>query len=384
MTPRSPRVALIGHAFMGRAHALAWRNVAHMFDVPDPELAVLVGRNTERTRAAANRDGWAQSSTDWRDTVARADIDIVDICTPVHTHADIAIAALQAGKHVLVEKPLALDIAEASAMTRAAEDAASRNVLTMVGFNYRRLPALALAHDWIADGRLGRIRQLRLAYLQDWLVDPSAEMSWRLRAETAGSGALADLGSHAIDQVTFLTQDAVVDVSAHTRTFTQRRPGPSGSQSVTVDDAVWMNLGLDSGAVASVETSRTATGKRNAFTVEIYGEFGAIEFALERPNELWLTDATLPVAEQGPRRVLVTESEHPYLDAWWPTGHVLGWDHSFVHEIRDLLAAIEQNTPVRPSFVDGLAVQRVLDAALSSASKDGTWVPVRPAGDGQK
>jgi predicted dehydrogenase len=246
----------------------------------------------------------------------------------------------------------------------------------MIGFNYRRVPALALAREFVAAGRLGEVRQVRASYLQDWLVDADAPMTWRLRHETAGSGALGDLASHAIDQLRFLLDDHVSQVSARTHTFVAQRPGSDGLEDVTVDDAVWATLSFESGAMGSLEVSRVATGRKNSLTIEIFGSQGALRFDLEEINELWFLDATEPIAEQGFRRILVTEPEHPYVAAWWPQGHVLGWEHSFVHEIRDLLVAASSGAPASPSFDDGLAVQRVLSAIESSAKLAGAGVLV--------
>ncbi|WP_426998091.1 Gfo/Idh/MocA family protein [Pseudarthrobacter sp. N5] len=369
-TPGNPPlgVAMIGYAFMGKAHSNAWRNVASYFDVPAFEQKVLVGRDPSGVAEAAAKYGWAESATDWRAVIEREDIDIVDICAPGFMHSEIAVAALAAGKHVLVEKPLANTLAEAEAMTTAAQTARSNGVQSMVGFNYRRVPALALARELIAEGRLGAIRHVRAAYLQDWLMDPESPMTWRLNKETAGSGALGDIASHAIDQVLFLLGDQVTEVSGRMHTFTSHRPGPQGLEEVTVDDAAWATLSLASGAIASVEVSRVATGQKNSLKLEIYGGKGSLLFDLESINELGFLDATVPAREQGFRRILVNEPVHPYLEAWWPQGHTLGWEHTFTHEIRDFLVAIASGTQPSPSFEDGLAVQRILAAVEESSA----------------
>ncbi|WP_394940700.1 Gfo/Idh/MocA family protein [Psychromicrobium sp. YIM B11713] len=369
-------VAIIGYAFMGKAHSAAWRSVAASFEVPGYEQKLLVGRDAAAAQAAAERYGWQQSATDWRTVLERDDIQIVDICTPGWTHAEIAIAALAAGKHVLLEKPLANSLAEAEEMAAAARAAEARGIRSMLGFNYRRIPALVLAKELVATGRVGEIRQVRVAYLQDWLSDPSAEMSWRLRKETAGSGALGDIASHAVDLLQFVTNDEVRSASARMRTFVPSRPGPEGQEKVTVDDAIWATLELSSGAVASVEATRMATGRKNALQLEIYGEKGALRFDLERLNELEFLDATEPREEQGFRRILVTEASHPYLSAWWPPGHVIGWEHSFSHQIRDFLQSISNGTAPSPSFAEGLQVQRVLKAIESSDAAQGLRVDV--------
>ena len=361
-------VAAIGYAFMGKAHSNAWRNVASFFDVPAFEQKVLVGRDATGVADAAAKYGWAESATDWRDVIHRDDIDIIDICAPGWMHAEIAIAALQAGKHVLVEKPLANTLAEAELMTAAAAKARARGVQSMIGFNYRRVPALALARELIAEGRLGTIRHIRAAYLQDWLTDAESPMTWRLRKETAGSGALGDIASHAIDQILFLLGDAVTEVTGRLHTFVNQRPGTDGLEDVTVDDAAWATLTLTSGAIASVEVSRVATGQKNSLKLEIYGDKGTILFDLEDLNELGFLDATVPVREQGFRRILVNEPEHPYLEAWWPQGHIIGWEHTFTHQVRDFLTAIASGEAPSPSFEDGLQIQRVLAAVEESAA----------------
>lgn len=369
-------VAAIGYAFMGKAHSNAWRNVASFFDVPAIEQKVLVGRDAGRVAEAAAKYGWAESATDWREVIARDDIHIIDICAPGWMHAEIAIAALEAGKHVLVEKPLANTLAEAEAMTAAAAAARTRGVQSMVGFNYRRVPALALARELIAEGRVGTVRHVRAAYLQDWLADDQAPMTWRLRKETAGSGALGDIASHAVDQVLFLLGGQVTEVTGRLQTFVNRRPGPDGPEDVTVDDAAWATLTLASGAIASVEASRVATGQKNSLKLEIYGDKGSIHFDLEKLNELGFLDATAPAREQGLRRILVTEPDHPYLDAWWPQGHIIGWEHTFTHQIRDFLTAIQAGSQPSPSFEEGLNVQYILNAVEESAAAKSALVHV--------
>ena len=370
-------VAMIGYAFMGKAHSNAWRNVASFFDVPAFEQKVLVGRDAGAVAEAAARYGWAESATDWRTVIERDDIHVVDICAPGWMHAEIAIAALEAGKHVLVEKPLANTIAEAEAMTAAAASARARGVQSMIGFNYRRVPALALARQLIAEGRLGTIRHVRAAYLQDWLSDAESPMTWRLRKETAGSGALGDIASHAIDQIQYLTGQTITEASGLLKTFVAQRPGPDGLEDVTVDDTAWASFWLTGDMGASVEASRVATGKKNDLQIEVYGTGGALTFSLENLNELNFLDATVPVREQGFRRILVNEPEHPYLEAWWPQGHIIGWEHTFTHQIRDFLVAIQDGTEPSPSFEEGLNVQHILAAVEESANNKSTLTLVK-------
>ena len=378
--PESPArplgVALIGYAFMGRAHSQAWRTVGAAFDVPPIARRVIVGRDEQAVAEAARRLDWEEHATDWREAVTRDDVDIVDICTPGFLHAEIAIAALEAGKHVLCEKPLANDPAEAERMVEAARAARERGQVAALGHTYRRVPALAHARDLVAAGRLGQIRQIRASYLQDWLVDAEAGMTWRLRKETAGSGALGDIGSHAIDQIQYVTGQQVTAVRGRLATMVPERPGPDGPEPVTVDDAAWATLELDGGAIASVEASRMATGAKNELALEVYGTRGALRFDLERLDELWFLDATAPVAEQGFARVLVTEPEHPYLEGWWPQGHILGWENAFTNQARDLLLAVRSRDPAAysPDFEDGLALQRILEAVIASHRADGATV----------
>ncbi len=368
---RAPGVAVIGYAFMGKAHSHAWRNVAALRPgAPAVRQQVLVGRDADAVAAAAGQYGWAESATDWRAVLERDDIDVVDVCVPGHLHAEVAIAALEAGKHVIAEKPLANTLAEAEKMVATAQAARERGVHSMVGFNYRRVPALALAHRHIADGRLGRVRQVRIAYLQDWLADETAPMTWRLRRELAGSGALGDLASHAVDQVRFLLDQEVTGVNALTETFVPQRTGADGPEDVTVDDAAWSTMRTSGGAVVSLEVSRMASARKNSLGIEVYGSHGALRFDLESLNHL---DVCLDGADSF-SRVLVTEPDDPYIDGWWPPGHVLGWDATFTNQAADFLAALAAGEEPTPSFEDGLAVQRVLAAIEESAAAEGRTV----------
>ncbi|MGV9289387.1 Gfo/Idh/MocA family protein [Streptomyces sp. NPDC003719] len=383
------RVGMVGYAFMGAAHSQGWRTAGRVFDLPlNPVMTAICGRDADAVRAAADRHGWASTETDWRTLVERDDIDLVDICTPGDSHAEIALAALAAGKHVLCEKPLANTVAEAEAMTRASEEAAARGQLAMVGFNYRRVPATALARRMVAEGRIGRLRHVRVTYLQDWLVDPQAPLTWRLQKELAGSGSLGDLGAHIVDLAQYLTGERLAGVSALTETFVRERPLPggearglsaasaAGTGEVTVDDAAVFTGRFTSGALASFEATRYATGRKNALRIELNGERGSLAFDLERLNELSFHDGTEPGEHAGFRRILVTEPEHPYLNAWWPPGHGLGYEHTFVHQARDLVHAVAEGRRPDPSFADGLQVQRVLAAVEESAEKNSVYTPV--------
>ena len=390
MPQRTPalRVAMIGHAFMGAAHSQAWRTVNHFFDLPlAARMSVVCGRSPDGVAAAAGKLGWESHTTDWRALVERDDIDLIDICTPGDTHAEIALAALAAGKHVLCEKPLANTVAEARDMAAAAAKAQAQGVRAMCGFNYRRVPAVELMRRMVAGGRIGELRHVRAQYLQDWIVDPSFPLVWRLRKEIAGSGALGDIGAHIIDMTQYVTGQAIASVSALTETFVRSRPLPSASSGlsasgdgaalgeVTVDDAALFLARLGGGAVATYEATRFATGRKNGLRVELNGSLGSLVFDFERMNELSFYDGTLPEAERGFTRILVTEPVHPYMAAWWPPGHPIGYEHTFTHEMRDLISAIAEGADPTPSFSDALQVQLVLEAVAQSAAS-GEWTKV--------
>ena len=382
------RVAMIGYGFMGAAHSQGWRTAPRFFDLPaEPDMAVVVGRNADAVAAAAGKWGWAESATDWREVVARNDIDVVDIVTPGDSHAEIAIAALEAGKHVLCEKPLANTVAEAEAMAEAAEKAAARGVRAMVGFTYRRVPAVMLLRKLIAEGAVGKVNQVRASYRQDWLVDPDMPLAWRLQKEHAGSGALGDIGAHAIDLAQFVTGQNIDKVSGVIDTIVKERPlldsgsGLSGTATagygqVTVDDIAIFTGRFASGALASFEASRFATGRKNALQIEISGDKGALAFDLEDLNSVQFYDRTVPADRQGFRKILVTEPDHPYVSAWWPAGHMLGYEHGFSHQVKDLVEAISSGIDPQPTFDDGLGVQRVLDAVERSSDNDSAWTRV--------
>jgi predicted dehydrogenase len=375
------RIGMIGYGFMGRAHSQAWQLAGRAFELPlRPVLTAISGRDEQALERVAATWGWASNETDWRRVVERDDIDLIDICSPGDTHSDIAIAALEAGKHVLCEKPLANTVAEAQAMTAAAAAAQARGIRSMVGFSYRRTPALTLAADWVAQGRLGTVRHIRAAYLQDWIVDPDFPLVWRLRREAAGSGALGDIGAHIVDLAQFLTGQRIEGVCALTETFVKDRPLPTASDGqrgpVTVDDAALFLARCDGGAVATFEATRFATGRRNSMRIELNGSAGSLAFDFEANNELHFYDGTMPSDRAGFTRVLVTEPEHPYLSGWWPPGHGLGYDHAFTNQARDVVLAIAEGTDPRPSFADGLQIQQVLDAVETSARNSSAWTPV--------
>ena len=359
MPGSSLRVAMIGYQFMGRAHANAWRQVGPFFEPePLPVLQVVCGRNEGEVARAARRLGFAEHATDYREVVARDDIDIVDVCTPGDSHRDVVLAAARAGKAILCEKPLANDVAQAAEMREAVEKA---GVVHMICHNYRRAPAVQLAKRWIDEGRIGRIHHYRGTYLQDWIVDPEFPRVWRLQKDRAGSGALGDIASHSLDLARFLVGE-IVEVSGLLETFVKERPLPEGGGRgpVDVDDAALALLRFESGAIGSVEGSRFAPGRKNHNRFEINGSRGSLVFDLERMNELQVYEEQGP--DSGFRTVLATDESHPYVGAWWPPGHILGYEHTFTHTVRDFVAAVSSGTPATPDFGEGLRNQRLLDA----------------------
>jgi predicted dehydrogenase len=386
-------VGMVGYAFMGAAHSQAWRTAGHFFDLPyTTDMAALGGRTVDAARAAAERLGWRSVETDWRTLVGREDVDLVDVCTPGDTHAEIAVAALAAGKHVLCEKPLANTVEEAEVMAAAAARAAEHGVRSMVGFNYRRVPALTLARRIVGSGRLGTLRHVRAQYLQDWIVDPQFPLVWRLRREVAGSGALGDIGAHIVDAAQFVAGRRITGVSAVTETFVRQRPllsstsgglaasGGEGVGDVTVDDAAIFTARLDGGVLGVFEATRFATGRKNTIRIEVNGSQGSLAFDFEQMNEL---QVHLPDGAAGAEgdlggwtRIQVTDATHPYMAAWWPAGHLIGYEHTFTHEVVDLLDDIAAGRDPEPSFADGLQVQRVLAAVEASAAADSRWTPV--------
>ena len=375
MADNKLRVAMIGYQFMGRAHANAWRQVRH-FTTPkrEPELAVVCGRNRTAAEAAADKLGFAEAATDWMEVVRRTDIDAVDICTPGDSHAEIAMAAAEAGKAVLCEKPLANSVNEAAAMA-AAVDAAG--VTHMLCHNYRRAPAVALARHLIESGRIGTIRHFRGVYLQDWIVDPEFPRVWRLERARAGSGALGDIASHSLDLARYLVGE-ITEVCGHLETFIDERPLPDGNGRgvVDVDDAALTMLRFGNGAIGTVEASRFATGRKNHNRFEINGSRGSLAFDLERMNELELYEEGGP--DSGFRTILATDPTHPYVEDWWPPGHILGYEHTFTNTVLDFIGAVDSGTLPQPNFHDGVTNLRVLEA-IERSSAMRSWEPVAEA-----
>lgn len=383
--PRPPvGIAVIGQGFMGRAHSYAWARVAQLeTSVLTPRLAVLCGRDRNSLETNGRTWGYERVSASWEEVVTSEDVDVVDICTPGASHGEIALRALSEGKHVLCEKPLANSLEEAQRLAQASRVGRDRGVVSMVGFNYRRVPAITQAYQRIRAGELGRIRHVRASYLQDWLTDPEFPLAWRLDADQAGSGALGDLGAHLIDLVRYLTGEEFQEVCGYLDTFIRERPVAVGTRGlagvaqkgaprgvVTVDDA-FIGLGrLSGGGLVTLEATRLAPGRKNALCLEVNGEAGSLRFDLERLNELEVYRSS--ATELGFARILVTEPTDPHVGQWWPPGHMLGWEHSFVHECQDLLQAVAGNEPVEPSFVDGCATQAVLEA-IAASSRNKKW-----------
>ena len=356
------QVGVLGYRFMGRAHANALARLPMFFpDAPAVSREVLVGRDEAALEAAADRLGFSRTATDWEEVVS--EVDVFYNLGPNHLHVEPSIAALDASTSVLCEKPLAPTLADAERMRDAAAGSAG---VAACAFNYRFVPAIRYAKELIDAGEIGEIRHFRGSYLQDWLVDPDAPWEWRLDAELAGSGALGDLGAHTIDLARFLVGDragGIERVSGHLETFVDERPVDSeGNETrpVTVDDAYSAQLAFANGAMGTVEASRFATGHKNDHTIAVHGSKGSLTFSLERLNEL----AVLRGDDRGYETVLVTNANDPYIDAWWPPGHVVGWEHAFVHENYEFLQAVssEAKNELHPSFGDGYEVQKVLDA----------------------
>ncbi len=374
-TRRTLAVALVGYKFMGKAHSNAWRQAPHFFDLPaNVEMKTICGRDIAATRKAARQFGWEKAEADWRRIMDDPRIDIVDICTPNDSHCEIAVAAARSGKAILCEKPLARNLKEVKRMVRAVERA---GVVNMVCHNYRRVPAIALAKQMIGRGELGKIFHFRARYAQDWIVDPKFPLVWRLQSDVAGSGALGDIFSHIVDLARFLVGE-LREVCAAMETFVKERPSIERRHArgrVTVDDAVTMIGRFKNGALASLEATRFAPGRKNGLELEINGSAGSLVFNLEKMNRLKFFSMRDSKDRQGFRNIIVTESDHPYIDKWWPPGHIIGYEHSFIHTIADFVQAVAKGKGVQPGFAEGMRNQCVLDAVSQSAHKK-RWMQV--------
>ena len=370
---RTLAVGLVGYSFMGKAHSNAWRQAPRFFDLPTLRMKTICGRTSAAVKKAAARYGWERGVTDWRSIVNDPEIDIIDIATPNDSHREIAVAAARAGKAILCEKPLGLNVKECEAMLLAAKKA---RVVNMVCHNYRRIPAIALAREMIQGGELGdRLYHFRARYAQDWIADPKFPLVWRLQSKIAGTGAHGDINAHIVDLGRYLVGE-FREVCGTMETFIKERPqsGRAAKKGkVTVDDAVVMVGRFRNGALANLEATRFAQGRKNSIKIEINGSAGSLEFDLEEMNRLRFYNARDTENRRGFRDIIVTESSHPFITAWWPPGHVIGYEHTFVHTIADFVKAVAKGRSVQPTFEDGLRNQQVLDA-VSKSARTRRWV----------
>ncbi|HEY3761399.1 MAG TPA: Gfo/Idh/MocA family oxidoreductase [Verrucomicrobiae bacterium] len=375
------RVGLIGYRFMGRAHSSAWRQAPKFFPLKaNVELHTICGREASGVQAARAQLGWQHAATDWHEVVESPLIDIVDIAAPPYLHAEMAIAAAKNGKHVLCEKVFALNVKQAEQMLAAATKA---KVVHMVCHNYRRIPAIALAKRIISEGTLGRIYHFRARYAQDRLADPEFPVDWRLQKEFCGGGVNYDIGSHIIDLGRYLVGE-FKEVMGMLHTFVPERPsaealakGARKMGKVNVPDSSAFLGWMDNGVFANLEATRYAPGRKNHIEIEVNGSNGSIYFDFEDMNRLKYYNVADPEDRRGFRDIYVTErnNAHPYVSNWWPPGHGLGYEHTFVHTVADFINACADGKSVQPTFEDGLKNQRVLAAIEESASK-GKWAKV--------
>ena len=381
-------IAIIGYKFMGKAHSNAWLQAQRFFDLPAKVvLKVACGRHEASVREFADNWGWEEIETDWRKVVARPDIDVIDISLPQHLHYEVALEAAKHGKHIFCEKPMCFTLAQAREMLVAAEQS---GIVHYLNHNYRRTPAVLLARQLIEQGKIGRIFHWRGAYLQDWIVDPQFTPTWQFQKETPKTSPPWDLKFNKVDLARFLVGE-IRSVSCLTTNFIKQRPLPGEGAAtfsagtgeskemgeVSVEDAALMMVEFENGAIGSFEASRFASGRKNHHTFEIYGSKGSLCFDLERMNELQFFSREDPAGTQGFQTILVTESTHPYISHWWPPGHIIGYEHAFVHAVADFVSAIDSGSGIRPDFEDGMKCIAVLEAGLQAA-KEGT--KVRPAG----
>lgn len=373
--PKPLNIGLIGYGFMGRAHSNAYQRVSQFFDVAyRPVLKAVASRTRDKAEAFAARWGWQRVETDWRKLIDSPDIDAIDICSPNNTHHEIALAAAAAGKIILCEKPLAMNLAQAREMTAAVEKSGKPN---MVWFNYRRVPAIALAKQVIDEGRLGKIFHYRATYLQDWTISPKVPVggaaTWRLDIDVAGSGVSGDLSTHNIDTAIWLN-GAFESVCGMTEIFIRERRRPDGTPArVEIEDACTFLARFANGSNGTFEATRYARGRKNKNSFEVNGEKGSICFDLEDMHQLQYFNHEDPEQLQGWRTILVTGAEHPYMANWWVPGCVIGYEHTFVNALADFLKCLESGERARPDFRDALETQAVADAVLESA-KTGGWV----------
>nr|WP_206916534.1 Gfo/Idh/MocA family oxidoreductase [Alicyclobacillus suci] len=382
------RIGMVGYKFMGKAHSHAYRDLPFFFnEAPIPVLTAIAGRDEAGVAAAARQFGFASFETDWRKLIERDDIDVIDIVTPNNTHAEIAIAAAKAGKHVICEKPLAMTVEQVLAMRDAVQAAGVRGLIC---HNYRFAPAIQYAKQLIAEGRLGRIYHVRAQYLQDWIMDPQFPLVWRLRKDVTGSGALGDIAAHIVDLARFLVGE-ITELTGTLETFIKTRPlgEMSGGLSATrdanatgevdVDDAAAFLAHFANGALGVFEATRFAGGNRNGNRIEVSGEKGSIRWDLENMNNLQVYLHEDEPGLQGFRTINCTEEQHPFASAYWPAGHIIGYEHTFINLFATYFQSLVDGTPCQPDFDDGVQNQRVL-AAVEASSQTGRWVDVTSIG----
>ncbi|WP_256975923.1 Gfo/Idh/MocA family protein [Paenibacillus sp. MY03] len=378
------RVGMIGYKFMGKAHSHAYRDLPFYFDTKvEPVMQAIAGRNQEGVQEAAEKMGWASYETDWRRLIERDDIDLIDIVTPNNTHAEIVIAAANAGKHILCEKPLAMNVEEAGRMLEAVKKA---GVVHMICHNYRFAPAVRYAKQLIDSGKLGHIYHFRARYLQDWIMDPNFPLVWRMRKDVCGSGTHGDLMAHSIDLARYLVGE-ISEVSGMMDTFIKKRPlgEMSGGLNaeihgdqmgdVDVDDAVAFLGRFDNGAFGVFEATRFGKGNRNTNQFEINGSKGSVRWDMQSMNELELYLEDDEQGNQGFRTITCTEGIHPYAGAYWPAGHIIGYEHTFINLLHELTNGIAENRSPSPNFEDGYRNQLVLEA-VETSSVNKSWVKI--------
>ncbi|MBS4200882.1 Gfo/Idh/MocA family oxidoreductase [Bacillus sp. FJAT-49732] len=376
---------MVGYKFMGKAHSHAYRDLPFYFDCDvEPVLQAVVGRDEEGVRAAAEKMGFATYETDWKRLIERDDIDLIDIVTPNNTHAEIAIAAAEAGKHILCEKPLALTLEDAQRMYNAVK---KNNVVHMICHNYRFAPAIQFAKKLIQEGRLGKIYHMRAQYLQDWIMDPKFPSVWRLKKEVTGSGALGDIAAHSIDMARFLVGE-FEEVTGMMETFIKERPVADSSgglsaksdstimEEVDVDDASAFLVRFENGAMGVFEATRFAGGNRNGNRFEINGSKGSIRWDMESMNNLEVYFADDESGIQGFRNITCTEEQHPFAGAYWPAGHIIGYEHTFINLMTELMKGVSERNSPSPNFEDGIRNQEILAAIEKSVETRG-WVNVK-------
>ena len=380
------KVAIIGTKFMGKAHSNGWLQAAKFFDLPyEPVLKTVCAQDMKAAEEFAQNWGYEKVEGDWRKAIEDPDIDVISVCTPTYLHKEIVVEAAKAGKHIFCEKPASMDYKSAQEMAKAADEA---GVLHYLNHNYRRVPAITFAKQLIEEGKVGEIFHWRGTYLQDWIIDPEFPLIWQLKKENAGAGPHFDLNSHSVDLARYLVGE-IKEVSAMMKTFVKERPLPgagagtfsSGSETaakkgvVEIDDASFMTVEFENGALGSFDASRFAGGRKNYNYFEIYGSKGSLLFDLERMNELQYFDRTDPVELQGFRTIPTTQAEHPYMSAWWPPAHIIGYEHTFANAIKDFLDALAKGECVQPNLHDGAKIMQVLEAAILS-DKEGRKVNV--------